>query len=371
MEKLRSGHANGARFSCWVVVIFVFLQCSIMGVGSTQIPAIFVFGDSLVDDGNNNYLNSLAKANYPPYGIDFFRGPTGRFCNGRTAVDWLCEMLGLPYPPPYADPNSNGKRILSGVNYASAAGGILEETGRYFVERFSLNQQVLNFESNLDDLRNQMGGRNLSEYLAKSIAVMVLGSNDYINNYLVLPLYNTSLVYTPQAYANLLLNHYSRQLSALFSVGLRKFVLAGVGPLGCIPNQLARGLAPPGQCVDYVNQIVGLFNVGLRSLVDKLNHNHPGAMFVYGNTYGVFGDILNNPSAYGFSVSDRGCCGLGRNEGQITCLPLSLPCPDRNQYVFWDAFHPTQAANAILARRAFSGGPKDCYPINVQQMALI
>lgn len=56
---------------------------------SPQFSAMFVFGDSLTDAGNNNYLNSLAKANYVPYGIDFVEGPSGRFCNGRTIVDFL------------------------------------------------------------------------------------------------------------------------------------------------------------------------------------------------------------------------------------------------------------------------------------------
>jgi hypothetical protein len=71
----------------------------------------------------------------------------------------------------------------------------------------------------------------------------------------------------------------------------------------------------------------------------------------------------------GFSVVDKGCCGIGRNQGQITCLPLSVPCLNRDKYVFWDAFHPTQAANQIIARRAYIGPPSDCYPINVKQMA--
>lgn len=87
-------------------------------------------------------------------------------------------------------------------------------------------------------------------------------------------------------------------LQALYSVGLRKFFLAGIGPLGCIPNQRGSGQAPPGRCVDYVNQILGPFNEGLRSLVDQLN-KRPGAMFVYGNTYGAVGDILNNPATFG------------------------------------------------------------------------
>lgn len=87
-------------------------------------------------------------------------------------------------------------------------------------------------------------------------------------------------------------------LKALHSLGLRKIFIAGVGPLGCIPNQRATRLAPSGRCVDSVNQMVGLYNTGLRSTVEKLNRDHPGAIFAYGNTYGVLGDILNNPAAY-------------------------------------------------------------------------
>jgi len=58
---------------------------------SYQQPANFVFGDSLVDVGNNNYIASLAKSNYPPYGIDFGR-PTGRFTNGRTIIDIIGKI---------------------------------------------------------------------------------------------------------------------------------------------------------------------------------------------------------------------------------------------------------------------------------------
>ncbi|WCJ36676.1 GDSL esterase/lipase At1g71250 [Euphorbia peplus] len=348
----------------WMLVFFtIVITANTKNVESASVPGIYVFGDSLVEVGNNNYLSSMAKSNYFPYGVDFKIGPTGRFCNGKTFVDLLGEMLGVAYPIAYSDPNATGARLVGGVNYASAAAGILDETGQHYGERYSLNQQVLNFESTLSELRKMMNGTNLTTYLSKCLGVVVFGSNDYINNYLMPSIYSSSYNYDPPAFANLLLNHYARQLLALYNLGLRKFLIAGIGPLGCMPNQRA-GL---NRCVDYVNQILGTFNEGLKSLVDQLNKRSPGAIFAYGNTYAAVGDILNNPATYGFSVVDSGCCATG----QITCLPYQMPCSNRNHYIFWDAFHPTQSVNAILAQRAFTGPPRDCYPINVQQMTLI
>lgn len=61
--------------------------------GAGGMPATFIFGDSLVDAGNNNYIVSLSKANFPPNGIDFLgHQPTGRYTNGRTIVDILGAM---------------------------------------------------------------------------------------------------------------------------------------------------------------------------------------------------------------------------------------------------------------------------------------
>ncbi|MFS8026663.1 putative triacylglycerol lipase [Helianthus anomalus] len=58
-------------------------------VGKPQVPCYFIFGDSLVDNGNNNRLVTFAKATYLPHGIDFSSGPTGRFCNGRNFADFM------------------------------------------------------------------------------------------------------------------------------------------------------------------------------------------------------------------------------------------------------------------------------------------
>lgn len=56
--------------------------------GQVEARAFFVFGDSLVDSGNNNYLATTARADSPPYGIDYpTRRPTGRFSNGLNIPD--------------------------------------------------------------------------------------------------------------------------------------------------------------------------------------------------------------------------------------------------------------------------------------------
>ncbi|OIW21370.1 hypothetical protein TanjilG_02479 [Lupinus angustifolius] len=54
------------------------------------IRAFFVFGDSLVDSGNNNYLATTARADSLPYGIDYpTHRPTGRFSNGLNIPDLI------------------------------------------------------------------------------------------------------------------------------------------------------------------------------------------------------------------------------------------------------------------------------------------
>lgn len=57
--------------------------------GQALVPALFIFGDSVVDVGNNNYIYTIVKSNFPPYGRDFIgHTPTGRFSNGKLATDF-------------------------------------------------------------------------------------------------------------------------------------------------------------------------------------------------------------------------------------------------------------------------------------------
>ncbi|KAG6470421.1 GDSL esterase/lipase At1g71691-like [Zingiber officinale] len=330
------------------------------------VPAMFVFGDSLIDSGNNNRLASFAKANYYPYGIDFAGGPSGRFSNGYTIVDEIADLLGLPLVPPYSETSSGDAAALHGVNYASAAAGILDVTGQNFAGRIPFDQQIKNFESTLDQNTGNLGADAVYDAIARCIFFVGMGSNDYLNNYLM-PDYDTRNQYDGEQFADLLAHLYARQLTSMYNLGARKFVINGVGSIGCIPSILAE--SPSGQCSPDVDKLVMLFDSKVKAMVDTLNVNLHHAKFIYVDIYHMILDILANPKQYGFSVIDRGCCGIGRNSGQITCLPFQTPCANRDQYVFWDAFHPTAAVNIMLAKKAFSGDADVVFPMNIHQLA--
>lgn len=53
------------------------------------------------------------------------------FHNNSISGNNAAELLGLPLIPAYSE--ASGDQVLHGVNYASAAAGILDITGRNFV----------------------------------------------------------------------------------------------------------------------------------------------------------------------------------------------------------------------------------------------
>ena len=353
-----------------VVVVSLGLWGGVQG--APQVPCYFIFGDSLVDNGNNNQLQSLARADYLPYGIDFPGGPSGRFSNGKTTVDAIAELLGFDdYIPPYAD--ASGDAILKGVNYASAAAGIREETGQQLGGRISFSGQVQNYQSTVSQVVNLLGNEDsAANYLSKCIYSIGLGSNDYLNNYFMPQFYSSSRQYSTDEYADVLIQAYTEQLKTLYNYGARKMVLFGIGQIGCSPNELAQNSPDGKTCVEKINSANQIFNNKLKGLTDQFNNQLPDARVIYVNSYGIFQDIISNPSAYGFSVTNAGCCGVGRNNGQITCLPMQTPCQNRREYLFWDAFHPTEAGNVVVAQRAYSAqSASDAYPVDIQRLAQI
>ncbi|KAH9602132.1 hypothetical protein KSS87_008533 [Heliosperma pusillum] len=309
----------------------------------------FIFGDSLSDVGNNENLpRSLAKANLPWYGIDFGDGlPNGRFTNGRTVSDIIGDTMGLPRPPAFLDPTLDEDLIMSnGVNYASGGGGILNETGGYFIQRLCFSRQIELFQGTQELISRKIGKNESAKFFQNARYVVALGSNDFINNFLM-PVYTDSWKYNDATFMNYLVGTLQDQLTLLHKLGARQLMVFGLGPMGCIPLQ--RVLSTTGECQDKTNELAKTFNSATDKMVTQLSSTLPNAEFKFGDAYDVVNDVIVNPYKYGFTNADSPCCSFGRIRPALTCVPASVLCKDRSKYVFWDEYHPSDSANQLIA----------------------
>lgn len=335
-----------------------------------DVPANFVFGDSLVEVGNNNYIVSLSKANYIPNGIDFGK-PTGRYTNGRTIVDIIGQEIGLKgFTPPYLDPTTTGPVVLLGVSYASGGGGILNHTGKIFGGRINLDAQMDNFANTRQDIISSIGSEAAMKLFNTALYSITIGSNDFINNYLV-PVLSTveQKLVSPEMFVDALISRFRLQLTRLYNMGARRIVVANVGPIGCIPYQREINPSAGDDCVAFPNQLAQMYNAPLKDLIAELSTNLKGATFVYADVYRIVDDIVHNYKSYGFEIANSACCAVaGKFGGLIPCGPKSKFCPDRSKYVFWDPYHPTDATNVIIAKRLMDGDSNDISPVNIRRL---
>lgn len=83
--------------------------------------------------------------------------------------------------------------------------------------------------------------------------------------------------------------------------------MIGVGQIGCSPNALAQNSPDGKTCVARINSANDLFNRKLIGLVDEFNNEQGDAKFIYVNAYGIFQDLINNPSAFGNFSQPSSC----------------------------------------------------------------
>ena len=102
------------------------------------------------------------------------------------------------------------------------------------------------------------------------------------------------------------------RMQGLYKAGARRFVVAGVGSMGCIPTILAQSVE--GRCSEEVDQLVAPFNAGVRGMLDGLNAGLPGATFTYLDNYRLFKLMLARPASYGKTMAgvtdDASCSGI-------------------------------------------------------------
>ncbi|KAM6601762.1 hypothetical protein CsatA_021371 [Cannabis sativa] len=370
------------RLTCLTFLWFLsllLLNPSVSGVVHPQLPekhvALFVFGDSLYDPGNNNYINTTNeyRANFYPYGKTFFRFPTGRFSNGRLIPDFiskiskkLCEYANLPLIPPYLKPGVSN--YAYGVNFASGGAGALVESHQGFV--VDLHTQLKYFKKVQKRLSQTLGPAKAKKLISAAVYLFSVGVNDYSDRFKA-----DSTVSDDKfnnEYARMVLGNVTQVLQEIYKRGGRKFGFVNAPPLGCLPS--LKMLKPDNEsgCYDEITSLAKIHNALLPKVLKKIQSEHNSFNYTIYDLFTSMSKRIDDPSKYGFKDGSMGCCGSGLYRGVYSCGGMRGEkefelCDDVGDYFFFDSGHPSEKAYKQLSHMFWSGGPDATWPYNLKQ----
>lgn len=69
----------------------------------------------------------------------------------------------------------------------------------------------------------------------------------------------------------------------------------------------------------------------------------------------------------GIKVANASCCEVETELGQ--CVRNGLVCSNRDEYAFFDNFHPTEIAVNVTASRSYEALlPADVFPVDIRRL---
>lgn len=256
-----------------------------------QFSNIFVFGDSLSDQGQLFDLTGGAFPPQPPY----FQG---RFSNGPVWIEGAAPRLGLS----------------TSLENNFAFGGATSGTDNY--NDALLGADLPGVTDELNGFLQGLGGQAADP---EALYVVWAGSNDFF-----LDLSDPSAVIT-DAVTNI-----ANIVGTLEAFGAQHVLVMNLPDLGQTPYGISSGLAPQ---LTYLTQT---FNSALSGTLDLL-----GLDATQIDVFSRFQQIVADPAAFGLTnVTVAAFDGAGVVADPATSL-------------FWDSVHPTAAGHALIADLVF------------------
>ena len=288
--------------------------------GASDIDDIVFFGDSLSDTGNIWFASGGA---FPP--PPYFQGTNGappEFTGGQWSSpegpSWptlFAGRFGLTATPSLVPvPTSN--------NYAwgGARTGVNgDPTGAPW-----LDQQVAIYAASL-------AGNPAAEGTLVSI---MIGGNDVANTL------------GDQAALEAGITSIITQISNLYGLGVRQFLIANVPDIGATPRFQEIDAGAPGTA-ELATFWSAQWNAALAAALADLNL--PGAVI---DTFDFFSFAKNPELLAGFANTTD------------ACLTETSLCMDPASYFYWDTFHPSSTSHALLAE----GLSQTLVPARLQQL---
>lgn len=278
-------------------------QSSTLGA-APSFSALYVFGDSLSDSGNN--LAALGGTGPAPLAANFIPAlpyaPSGTYSNGPTWVSTFASGIGLP---------AAATASLQGGNNYAYGGATTSTTAPPAPFPPSLQAQVGSYLSaNTVDssaLYVIAGGGND----ARAVADAILAGADP----------QTTTIAGATAYATTT----ATLVGTLRAAGASNIVVWNVPDLGKTP---AAG-AGVGPIAAGGTQIASAFNSALSFALAS------SGVTIF-DSFGLIGTAVSNPAAYGFGNVTQACGFAGNGCDASTAL-------------FWDGIHPTAFAHGVIA----------------------
>ncbi|TKY53072.1 GDSL esterase/lipase [Spatholobus suberectus] len=291
---------------------------------------LFVFGDSYADTGNTR-INQPGSWKQP-YGITFPGKPAGRFSDGRVLTDYIAKYLRLKSPVPYKFRKLMQQHLKYGMNFAFGGTGVFDTSSK----NPNMTIQI--------DFFKQLIKENVytTSDLSNSVALVSVAGNDY-NHYMTT---NGSIEGFPSFIASVV-NQTATNLLRIQRLGVRKIVVGGLQPLGCLPSTTFQSSFR--QCNSTSNDLVVLHNNLLNQAVTKLNQQTKDhSTFIVLDLFDTFMSVLNHPSTNNIKDQLKPCCvGLSSQHfcGSVdeNNVKKYKVCDHPKSAFFWDLLHPTQA----------------------------
>lgn len=316
--------------------------CLVAGLLGTQFawsgplpsyPAMYVFGDSLSDTGNDLIASApITIPAIPPSVTPYATYWKGRFSNGPVAVEYLWKLIGrknnAEVTPFLADQNLDNK---SGVSFAfgGSSSGISTQTPLGFTVPGLLGQVNLY-------------GQALAGKKARPNALYVVwsGSNDYLQN----------ITYSP----DVVVGNVTTAIRALYAQGAREFLVPNLPDMGITPFAIAQGRG--AFYTTLSKQHNALLETSLRTLSRQLPKANIARVDVYalGEALLASGLVSADVPALAYLFVDN------HPEVAVSCLFTNpATCRDVPQhgflppFLFWDVMHPTTQVHGAIGTAMF------------------
>ncbi|XP_074374413.1 acetylajmalan esterase-like [Apium graveolens] len=331
-------------FQLYVICFFFYYICrhamcfdrqlpDISALESCNIDRIYNLGDSTSDVGNRVVEDPVNPCLQPPYGMNFYQGPTGRCSDGMLIIDYTFCSAGLPLMDPYLQGNSN---FTHGVNFA--VGGAT----------------ALSFACNTS---NAIHFKDCSPGCLKNALLMLglIGSNDY--NF---ALSMGQTIEDAQKLVPDVIEVIKDAVRRIISLGGAQIVIPGSFPMGCFPTTQVtfktdiESAYDERHCLKDINDLLAIHNEYLQQAIITLQEENPTTTILYADYYNAYIWLLDNASQLGFDATTvlEGCCGNGGMSGSVfptdVCGSPIPSCPDPDRYINWDGIHMAGKAHYFL-----------------------